>query len=204
MPPDDPQSYKDVDGVMLDYTYNRLYTVGSPRTFEPYRNKTGLTIMRHYSLNENEMTVGKNDLLGYFIVDVERAGPYCMMAEARAMAYGDPTNLGSLTGNSNKRGFPGYVRNFHAAFLALPALPSEVVANASSDPEIIVRSIKTEKNGTYYSVVNIGFGAKKDVVVTLPAGGRLQDAATGKDLASDGAKLTLSLYPAELRALHIQ
>jgi hypothetical protein len=150
------------------------------------------------------MTVGNDEILGYFIADVERGGPYCMMAEARAMAYGDPTCLGSLTGNSNKRGFPGYVRNFHAAFLALPALPSEIVANASSDPEVVVRAIKTEKNGTYYSVVNVGFGVRKDVVVTLPAGGKLQDAATGNDLASDGGKLTLSLYPAELRALHVQ
>lgn len=81
---------------MLSYTYNRLYTVGSPATFEPYRNKTGLTLMRHYSLNENEMTDGNDEVVGYFIMDVERAGPYCMMAEARAMAYGDLTQYTHL------------------------------------------------------------------------------------------------------------
>ncbi len=30
-PPDDPQTYQDGDGVMLSYTYNRLYTVSSSR-----------------------------------------------------------------------------------------------------------------------------------------------------------------------------
>ena len=74
-PPDDPKTYEDAQGVMLSYTYNRLYTVGSPATFEPYRNKTGLTLMRHYSLNENEMTDGNDEVVGYFIMDVERAGP---------------------------------------------------------------------------------------------------------------------------------
>ena len=116
-PPDDPQTYFDSDGVMLSYTYNRLYTVSSPRPFDAYRSKAGLAIMRHYSLNENEMSVGNDEILGYFVCDVERAGPYSMMAEARAVAYGDPYYLGSLTANSNKRGFPQYVRRFHAAFL---------------------------------------------------------------------------------------
>ena len=46
---------------MLSYTYNRLYTVGSPRPFDAYRTKGGLTLMRHYSLNENEMTAGNDE-----------------------------------------------------------------------------------------------------------------------------------------------
>ncbi len=203
-PPDDPLTYKDVDGVMLSYTYNRLYTVGRPETFEPYRNGTGLTLMRHYSLNENEMTDNSGDLLGYFIIDVERAGPYCMMAEARAMAYGDPTHLGSLTGNSNLRGFPAYVRRFHQAFLALPALPSTMLSSASSDPEVVVREIKTDSHGTYYSVVNTSFNEKKDVVITLPAAGKVRDAAVNEDVAADNGKITLTLYPAQLRAFHVQ
>ena len=106
-----------------------------------------------------------------------------------------------LYGNSNRRGFPAYVRNFNQAFLALPALPSEVVPGASSDPEVVVRAIKTEKNGTYYSVVNIGFGEKKDVTVTLPGAASIDDAATGKPLVASN-KLTLSMYPAQLMALH--
>lgn len=203
-PPDDPKTYRDADGVVLSYTYNRLYTVSSPRGFDAYRTKSGLAIVRHYSLNENEMNVGNDEPLGYFICDVERSGPWCMMAEARAMAYGDPFLLGSLTGNSNHRGFPEFVRKFHAAFLALPALPSEVVANAASDPEVVVRAIKTPQSGTYAAIVNTGFGEKKDVAVTLPAQGQVEDAATGERLTAAGSKLILSLTPAELRALRIQ
>lgn len=204
MPPDDPENYQDADGMMFSYTYNRLYTVSSPRAMAPYRSKTGLALMRHYSLNENEMNIGNEEPLGYFICDVERAGPYCMMAEARAIANGDPTLLGSLPGGSNKRGFPGYVRRFHAAFLSLPALPSEVIADAASDPEVVVRAIKTDKQGTWYAIVNTGFGAKKDVVIKLPPAARLRDSATGADLQTTDGQLKVSLDPAELRALHAQ
>jgi hypothetical protein len=203
-PPDDPRTYFDADGLLLSYTYNRLYTASSPRPFDAYRTKSGLAVMRHYSLNENEMTVGDDDILGYFVCDVERAGPHCMLAEARAVANGDPYYLGSLTGNTNNRGFPRYVRRFHAAFLALPALRSEVVANAASDAEVVVRAIRTEKHGTYVAVVNTGFAAKPNVSVRLPATGKVQDAVTREDLLAPGGTLTLNLDPAELRTLHVR
>ena len=202
-PPDDPQTYQDGDGVLLSYTYNRLYTVSSSRPLDAYRTKSGLAIMRHYSLNENEMNVGNDEILGYFVCDVERAGPYSMMAEARAVAYGDPYYLGSLTGNSNNRGFPRYVRRFHAAFLALPALPSSVVPDAASDPEVVVRAIPTAEHGTYVAIVNTGFQSKQDVLVTLPPG-TIHDAVSGEQLAATEGKLTLRLDPAELRTLRIQ
>jgi hypothetical protein len=203
-PPDDPRTYHDADGVLLSYTYNRLYTVSSPRPFDTYRTKSGLAIMRHYSLNENEMTVGNDDILGYFVCDVERAGPHCMLAEARAVAYGDPLYLGSLTGNTNSRGFPRHVRRFHAAFLALPALPSEVVANAASDAAVVVRAIRTEKHGTYVAIVNTGFEAKRNVSVKLPATGTVHDGVTGEEAPVSGGTLTLTLDPAELRTLRVR
>jgi len=202
-PPDDPQTYRDADGVMLSYTYNRLYTVSSPRTFEPYRSQSGLTIMRHYALNEHEMNVGNEEPLGYFVCDVERAGPYAMMAEARAVAYGDPFYLGSLKGNTSNRGFAFYVRRFHAAFLALPALPSTVVPDAAGDAEIVVRTIPTETHGTYVAIVNTGFHPKTDVTVRLPAG-TAHDAVTGQQLATRDGELKISLDAAELRSLRIE
>jgi hypothetical protein len=203
-PPGDPQNYNDVDGVMLTYTYNRLYTVSSPKPFDAYRTKSGLAIVRHYSLNEHELNVGNDEITGYFIADVERAGPFCMMAEARAMAHGDPFYMGSLTGNSNSRGFPEFARKFHAAFLALPALPSQVVPSAASDPEVVVRSIRTETNGTYLAIVNTGFGEKRNVVVTLPAQGLVVDAATGEKIQPQNGAVTVNMHPAELRALRLQ
>ena len=141
---------------------------------------------------------------GYFVSDTERAGPYCMLAEARAVANGDPRFIGYLMGNSYARGFPEYVRAFNAAFLALPALPSTVAKDASPDPEVVVRVIKTPKHGTYLAIVNTGFAEKKDVALTLPVTDKLSDAATGAALSAPNGKLVPSLYPGELRALHAE
>lgn len=203
-PADDPQNYKDVEGVMLSHAFNRNYTVASPRTFDAFRTPTGLAVIRHYSLNENMMFDKKDQpILGYFIADVERAGPYCMMAEALAMANGDPTMIGYLAGCNFGRGFPEYVRDFNAAFLALPALPSKIVAGAASDGDVIVRRIDTDKHGTYLAVVNTSLTAKPSVTISLPAGD-VTDAASGQLLNAPGRQLTLSLRPCQLRSLHVQ
>jgi hypothetical protein len=68
--------------------------------------------------------------LGYIASDVEYAGPYIMLSEARAMAYGDPRFIGYLAASSFNRGFPQYVRAL-MRFPSLPALPSQVLPNAS-------------------------------------------------------------------------
>ncbi|MBE3069431.1 MAG: hypothetical protein IMZ66_04255, partial [Planctomycetes bacterium] len=207
-PPADPTNYASVDGVLMTYTFSRLYTVSSDRTFNAFRGPSGLAIVRHYALNENEMFTGadkeQKDLLGYFVSDVERAGPACMLAEARAVANGDPRYIGYLMGNSYSRGFPEYVRAFNAAFLSLPALPSTVAAGAASDPEVVVRTIKTPKHGTYLAVVNTSMGEKRSVTVTLPATGRLTDAATGAAMTATDGKITLTMYSGELRTLRVE
>ena len=94
------------------------------------------------------------------------------------------------------------VRNFNTAFLSLPALPSQRLDNASSEPQVVVRSIPTEKHGTYLAVVNTGMTAKSGVAVDVPAG-KVTDAATGEPIASAGGKVRLTLYPFQLRALHV-
>ncbi len=194
-PPPDPKRYKDTPGVLMTHAFNRVYTVSSPKTFETFRAPSGLAIVRHYSLNENMMfDKADKEKLGYFVADIERAGPYCMMGEALAMANGDPTEIGYLSGGNFGRGFPEYVRAFNTAFLSLPALPSRVVPNAASDGEIVVREIPTQGHGTYYALVNTGLKAKSNVTLKLP--GALQDAATKRPIAA-GAQ---SFYPCELKA----
>jgi len=126
-----------------------------------------------------------------------------MMGEARAVAYGDPTYLGYLSSNVFNRGFPQYVRPFNAAFLALPALEGVIDTNLSSDSEVIVRKITTPSSGTYLAVVNVSFEDKIDVEITMPHSGTVTDAATGGSLTPSGGKLTMSLYPAQLRAIRI-
>ncbi|MHB8897378.1 MAG: hypothetical protein ACYC6Y_01380 [Thermoguttaceae bacterium] len=204
-PPPDPQRYQQTEGVLMTHAFNRAYTVGSPETFDAFRGPAGLAIVRHYTLNENMMFDSQDkEQVGYFVADVERAGPYCMLAEARAMAYGDPTYVGYLVGNNFSRGFPEYVRAFNTAFLSLPALPSRVLPDASSDPDVVVRAIETPANGTYLAVVNTALVPKPSVRITLPAPGRLSDGVTGEALTAEGGLATVSLYPCQLRALRLQ
>jgi hypothetical protein len=199
-PEPDPARYRDTEGVMLTYSMSRTYTVASPEAFEAFRTPGGLAAVRHYFLNEHEM----NEKLGYFVGDMERAGPCNMVVEARAMAEGDPRYLGYLASNCFNRGFPQYVRRFCAAFLALPALPSTVLQGAADDPEVVVRRIDTPGQGTYFAVVNTALVARLKVSVELPADGDVEDAATGQALPREGRRLTLSLDACELRALHVQ
>jgi hypothetical protein len=204
-PGPDPANHQGQDGTLVSYSFNRLYSVADPAALDAFRSGAGLALVRHYTLNENMMHDAQDkEIMGYFVSDVDRAGPYCMMAEARAMANGDPRYLGYLVGNSMARGFPRYVRAFNAAFLALPALPSRILPDAASDPEVVVREIPADAHGTYLAVVNTGLAPSKEVVLTLPAGKTLTDAVTGAKLALKDGKLPLAMYPGELRALRLQ
>jgi hypothetical protein len=44
---------------------------------------------------------------------------------------------------------------------------------------------------------------KQQVTITLPSSGKVSDAATGEAISASGGKVTLSLYPYQLRALHV-
>ncbi len=202
MPPADPANFASTDGVMMTYTFNRAYTVGNATGLDSFRTASGLAMVRHYSLNENMMKDGSTDILGYFVSDVDRAGPHCMLAEARAMANGDPRYIGYLASASFSRGFPYYVRRFNTAFLSLPALPSTVLAGAASDGEVVVRRITTPAHGTYYAIVNTGLGSKGNVTITIPAENRAVDATNGNPIAGN-TSITLSFYACELKAVRV-
>ncbi len=203
-PADDPQNYKDVDSVMLTHGFNRRYTVLSEKTFDKYRSPAGLALVRYFSLNEN-MMFDENDknLLGYFCVDVERAGPYCMMSEAIAMVNGNPTMIGYLSGTDYHRGFPKYVRNFNSAFLSLPAMASEPLNGACLDKDIAVKQIKTPKDGTYVYAVNLSYD-NKSVNIKLPSGQEYYDAMTGKEIADTDGVVTVQMYPYQMRTFLVK
>jgi len=202
-PADDPGNYQQMDGVLLTHAINRLYTVASPRTFDAYRTKRGLAVVRHYTLNENMMyDKDDKDILGYFVADIERTGPYCMMAEAVAVANGDPTMIGYLVGSNFGRGFPLYVRRFNANYLALPALPSQVIESACDTPGVVVREIRTEDHGAWFAVVNTSMKAVDDAKVRLPGFTEIREAVTDKPLTAANEAFPVSLYPYELRTLH--
>lgn len=199
-PRPDPLNYKDTPGVLMTYPFNRMFTVNEPEAFELFRGQSGLAMIRHYPLNENTM----DDLLGYFVTDVDRTGPYGMLSEALAVANGDPWNIGYTSSFIYNRPFPDAVRRFNANFLALPALPSKILEKAASDQEVVVRQIDAGKSGAYYAIVNTGMTGKKNVTVRLPKAGRIVEAATGTVLAENAMSATIALEPYELRSLQVQ
>jgi hypothetical protein len=203
-PPADPARYRDTPGVLMTHCFNRRYTAASPATFDAFRGPAGLALMRHYSLNENMMFDMKDaEKLGYFVADFERAGPACMMGEAIAVANGDPTMLGYLLGGNFGRGFPQYVREFNANFLALPALPSKRLPGASDDREIVVRIIRTPQHGAWLAVVNTGHGGKSGAKIRLPEKGAARDAVSDAALPVKDGTLELTLRPFELRTIRL-
>lgn len=203
-PWNDPQNYVSDTKGALTYSFNHAYTVGRPNALNAFRSGAGLAMVRHYALNEDTMTEpNENKLLGYFVTDVEHAGPYSMLAEARAMAHGDPRFIGYLSSASFNRGFPEYVRAFNQAFLALPALPSQVVPSAASNAAVVVRSYNASTHGTYLAVVNTGVHQVDNVAITLPVTGTVTDVVTGAAVPVVNGKLTLSMYPAQLRSFRV-
>lgn len=203
-PADDPETYRGVDGVMLAHAFNRSYTVLDPATMDLFRTPAGLTMIRHYPLNENMMyDLQDKDRLGYFLADMERAGPACMLAEALAMASGNPTQIGYLTGGNFGRGFPAYVRDFNANYLALPALPARRLEAAASDPQVVVQAIDAGAAGTYLAVVNTGRMAAKGVRVKLPRAAPAVALASGASLAVVDGAVALDLRPFQLLAIGI-
>ncbi len=202
VPEADPNAYTSERGIALTYTFNRLYTVAAPRPFDSFRSEAGLAAIRHFSLNED--VFAKDDdkrILGYFVADVEPAGPYSMMAEALAMANGDPRFLGYLASSSFNTGFPVYMRAFHQNFLALPALPSRRADQLAEQAELAIRLIETESHGCYIAVVYTGRTSAEGLAFRLPEPGRLFDAVTGEEIeVSDSGRVELSCYPFQLRS----
>jgi len=204
IPRGDPLNYQGNDGVMMAYVFNNLYTVADSDWFDAYRCNTGLAITRHYCLNEDCMSDSLNNkLVGYFVADMELAGPYSVLPEARAVAYGDPYYIGYLSANGFNRGFPGYAREFNANFLALPALPMTTETGAASDDEVIVRSISTASDGIWLAIVNTSLEDKESVEITLPVSGTVTDAVTGDAIQVSSGKITLDMWPGRLKSVHI-
>jgi hypothetical protein len=193
-PPADPRRYADTPDIYMTYPFNRLYTVERGSGIGEYAaGGEGIAAIRYYPLNENT----RGGLTGYFVADYERPGSLSMIEEARAVAHADVRFLGYLSGYNFNSGFPEASRRFYANFLALPALPGEIVDDAADHPDIVVRRIPTDGHGTFYAVVNTGFTPVEGLDLSLP-GGAPKRVVGGRIV--DGP---IDLQPAELLTLHV-
>jgi hypothetical protein len=209
----DPERYAGARSVMMTYPIGRQFAVAGPEPISSYRSASGLTVVHHFTLNENDEGWEKMDsqgrlsqpfqgTVGYAAVDVDRAGPLALLGEAKAVAYGDPRNIAFLCGSSFSTGFPVEFRQFALAFQAVPALPSVVVKEAASDADIVVREIQTDRHGTYYFVVNPTWTEKQDVRISLPARGKAINLVTRA--GATGNALLMDLAPASLHAFMVR
>ncbi|MDZ7616909.1 MAG: hypothetical protein U1E05_07895, partial [Patescibacteria group bacterium] len=203
-PPNDPANYADSKDLMLSYTIHRSYSADTD--MDLFRTKAGLTAVRHFALNEHELNVQQADKqfepTGYFIADVERAGPFCVMPEVSAVAKGDPTAIGYLTGNTFQRGFPRQVLAFNRAYLALPALPSRLIQAEKYGKEW-VRKIDAGENRVWFAVCNLAFEPARIPVDGLPAG-VLVDCSSGEQIPIRNGSATVSSEAMSLRSFRLQ
>ena len=127
-----------------------------------------------------------------------------MMAEALAMANGDPTMIGYLLRRQLRPRLPA-VRARVQRQLPRPARAAERAAvgrlrrpggGRPRDPHA--------GHGTYLAVVNTGFNAKGRSLIRLPAPGKVTEAVSGKSLEAREGVVELALHPFELRSLRIE
>jgi regulation of enolase protein 1 (concanavalin A-like superfamily) len=203
-PTADPANYAAVDNVAITYPMGRLFTLENAAAVNSFRCASGLTVLRHYPLSEDNAPgyepTPLGGQVGYSATESERAGNHEMLQQARAIAQADPRNLGYLCASSFNTGFPEVMRRFNQAFLAVPALPSTRLTSASTNANMVVRQITTSGFGTYYYVVNTAM-TTQTATVTLPSTGTVTELARKTTLS--GTTLNLTLESAELRAYRV-
>ena len=86
--------------------------------------------------------------------------------------------------------------DFNANFLALPALPSKVVANASADKDIVARVIDAGAKDKWVFAVNTSPNAKTGVTINFGAGKLqpLSDSAAKGTVTGASVKIDLRPY----------
>lgn len=208
-PQPDPLNYKDTNGAFMSYSFNRMYTTKNERDMETFRAKDGLMMVRHYSLNENNLYYklseeNQGELLGYFCGQFDRAGKFGPMAEVQAVIYGDPRYIGYLAPVNFGRLFPEYYRSFNQAFLALPAVPSYRLAGISENKDIHARTYPTNGQGTFYAVANLGYSDIKAAVVNIPNATEVENRVTGEIYKVEDGKIELDFYAGQLYALYVK
>ncbi len=222
IPPADPDSYNRAEGVAMTYSFdNSLHSVASDSFINRFSNASGgQSLVHHFTLNEDngksyrlrnrecdytrrwnvEFADPFDGVVGYVAAAVERNGPYSVISEVRALANGNPINIGYLESSSMSRGFPAYVRRFNQALLSLPAIAAESDLKITSSSGVVVRRY-SHGNTHYFAVINPTLHHISSAKLDFATYGLPYDLL--KKQQYQASAFEVDLYPGEVRTFKI-
>lgn len=203
-----PTLYASDKGLVYWAQVHYKYSADNPKYLNFFRTGEGVAVGNAFPYNEEPFAQNGFNLAAAGAI--EHAGPFCMMEEILSMAQADPTRIMVNAHEPLHRGFPQYARDFAAAYLALPAAPSEILADAvqPQDKEIVVRQYKTGY-GVYLAVISRAFDLKVrtvTVTVQIPPSdvASVQDLVTGKPVAFEPAARDSLRFTVATRSMQLQ
>lgn len=157
----DGAPYKGMPGVSLFVPVDYRYLGDCPEYLNAAPTGEGVAVSHCVSYDENGSRTLNPKFEGHMVIP---GGPdYAMAFEVMAWAHADARTL-TYTAYTFGRGFAGPHRRFAQAFLALPAVAGETVAQP--DRELRIRRYPTA-TGLYVGVANLAM-AGRTVEVALP------------------------------------
>jgi len=199
-----PSLYKDIKGIQIFAPANYLCYASLPEYLNYFQTADGLAVSNVVSYDE----IGARSINPKYEGNmITPGGPaFSMALELLSYFNGDARTL-NYTVYTYGRGFVEAHRRFAQAFLALPAVPGNVVDQADAD--VKVRTYPTA-NGTYVGVAFKGY-APKPLTIKVPGGkpgAKVTNLVTGESADAkvvDGqTMIELQSGPVELNAYLIQ
>ena len=199
-----PSLYKDIKGIQIFAPANYLCYASLPEYLNYFQTADGLAVSNVVSYDE----IGARSINPKYEGNmITPGGPaFSMALELLSYFNGDARTL-NYTVYTYGRGFADAHRRFAQAFLALPAVPGNVVDQADAD--VKVRTYPTA-NGTYVGVAFKGY-APKPLTIKVPGGkpgAKVTNLVTGESADAkvvDGQTvIELQSGPVELNAYLIQ
>lgn len=200
-----PELYRDVDGIALFAPVHWHYLSNNEPYIRLFETGDGLAVCNQYHYEEKGRTNVQGD--DYETSEMTPAGPrFAMAEEVLSFFHGDP-NVITWTPYTIGRSFVTEHRRFAQAFLALPDMRGEVVANAVAGKavaDVRVRTYKTGDGRTFVSVAHRGYAPASFAVSipNIPDGAAVTDLVTGETVPTTAAKGTLT-FTVNSRAMEL-
>lgn len=196
-----PYLYDDMPGFRPIAPANHLCYADKPEYLNYFRTQDGLAVSNAVSYDEAGARYSNPKFEGSMMLP--GGGPFSLAVELLAYYHGDARSL-NYTVYTYGRGYADAHRRFAQAYLALPAVPGNVV---DGTPANVRARVYATLNGTYIGIAHKGHAATP-ITVDVPGPWTAQTVVTNLvtgqfvPAAVIGGKLRLSLQsgPMELNA----